>query len=232
MMDSAIRYQFPDPTASDKDGLVAVGGNLSIECLLSAYKNGIFPWFNPGDPILWWSPEPRMVIYPNQLHIPKSVKRAIKNHSFTFSFDQDFEQVIINCSAPRKNQKTEHGTWITSDMIEAYIQLHKAGYAHSIECWLDSRLCGGVYGVALGTVFFGESMFSNVSESSKLALITLIKQLEVWNYDLLDCQLPSDLVERLGASYISRKKFTKMIKVLTQQAQPENWSKSEPVKLK
>ncbi len=231
-MDSAIRYQFPDPTASDKDGLVAVGGNLSIECLLSAYKNGIFPWFNPGDPILWWSPDPRMVIYPNQLHIPRSVKKAIRKHSFRFTFDQNFEQVIINCSAPRKNQITEHGTWITEDMIEAYIRLHRAGYAHSIECWQDSKLCGGVYGVALGSIFFGESMFSKTSESSKLALITLIKQLELWSYDLLDCQLPSELVERLGAKYMSRKKFTKTIKTLTKQTEPENWSRYKPILLK
>ncbi len=231
-MDSAIRYQFPDPTEADKDGLVAVGGNLSIECLLSAYKNGIFPWFNPGDPILWWSPEPRMVIYPEQLHIPRSVKKVIKRHQFKFTFDHCFEQVIINCSAPRKNQVTEHGTWITDDMVDAYIRLHQAGFAHSVECWHNDELCGGVYGVALGSIFFGESMFSKVSESSKLALITLVKQLNVWNYDLLDCQLPSDLVERLGARNVCRKKFTKLVKVSTQRINAENWSNYDPIKLK
>ncbi len=230
-MDSAIRYQFPDPTTCDKDGLVAVGGNLSTECLLSAYKNGIFPWFNPGDPILWWSPEPRMVIYPDQLRISKSVKKAIKKNNFQFTFDRCFEQVIINCAAPRKNQQTDLGTWITEDMIEAYIRFHEAGYAHSIECWQDSELCGGLYGVSLGTVFFGESMFSKISESSKLALITLIKQLEIWNYDLLDCQLPSELVERLGATYMSRKAFTKLIIEKCKNTKPQNWADYKPVSL-
>ena len=228
-MDSAIRYQFPEPSSANQDGLVAIGGNLSRECLISAYKNGIFPWFNPGDPILWWSPEPRMVIFPDQLRLPRSVKKVLKKHTFTFTFDRCFEQVIINCAAPRKTEDSNPGTWVTDEMIEAYIDFHKAGYAHSVECWQDSVLCGGLYGVAMGSIFFGESMFSHVSESSKLSLVTLIKQLQQWDYDLLDCQLPSDLVKRLGATNLRRKEFTRMVREKTKSAEPENWADYHPV---
>lgn len=233
MMDSSIRYRFPDPSSANEDGLVAVGGNLTSECLLSAYQHGIFPWFNPGDPILWWSPDPRMVIYPEQLRLNRSIQRTIRNHRFEFSFDYCFEQVIIQCAAPRKDSVPDSAaTWIGDDMITAYVDLHHAGHAHSVECWLDGELCGGVYGVALGSVFFGESMFSRASEASKLALITLIKQLQLWDYDLLDCQLPSELVRRLGATNIARNEFTRVVREKTAHIQTENWSEYQPVSLR
>ena len=215
-----------------KDGLVAVGGNLSVDCLLSAYTSGIFPWFNPGDPILWWSPDPRTVIHPQQVHLSRSTKRAIKKSSFKFSFDRAFEQVIINCAKPRLKDKSNQGSWITRQMVQAYCDMFKSGYAHSIECWLDNQLCAGVYGVALGKAFFAESMFSHVSESSKLALVTLLKQLEVWQYELLDCQMPSEIVTSLGAMSMPRFKFTRRIRQITEKYQPQYWSDYNPVDIK
>ena len=231
-MENSFRYQFPDPSEANKDGLVAVGGNLSIECLLSAYTNGIFPWFNPGDPILWWSPDPRTVIYPQQIHLSRSTKRAIRKSAFKFSFDREFRQVIINCAMPRHKDNSNNGSWITQQMVTAYCNMYKSGYAHSVECWLDNQLCAGVYGVALGKAFFAESMFSHVSESSKLALVTLLKQLELWQYDLLDCQLPSEIVTRLGAKPMPRLRFTKRIRQITKNHRSEHWSDYNPVDIK
>jgi len=231
-VETTLQYKFPDPSDANKDGLVAVGGNLSIECLLSAYTNGIFPWFNPGDPILWWSPDPRTVIYPAQIHLSRSTKRAIKKSAFTFSFDKEFRRVITNCAKPREKDKSDQGSWITRQMVDAYCDMFKSGYAHSVECWLDDKLCAGVYGVALGKAFFAESMFSRVSESSKLALVTLLKQLQLWQYDLLDCQMPSEIVTQLGAISISRVAFTKHIRQITKNHHPEYWSDYSPVDIK
>ena len=231
-MESAALYRFPDPCEANEDGLVAVGGNLTQDCLLSAYSNGIFPWFNPGDPILWWSPDPRMIIYPSKVYFSRSTKRAIKKSSFKFSFDNAFEQVIANCAKPRAKDKNNQGSWITQQMIDAYCNMHQSGYAHSVECWQENKLCAGVYGIALGKAFFAESMYSSVSESSKLALLTLLKQLEIWKFDLLDCQMPSDIVSNLGAQPIPRAQFTKRIKQISRNYQPEYWSNCQPVDLK
>lgn len=225
-------YKFPDPNEASQDGLVAVGGNLTTGCLLSAYTNGIFPWFNPGDPILWWSPEPRTVIYPGQVHISRSTRRAIKKSRFEFTFDRAFEQVITNCARPRRTDKTSHGSWITPEMNKAYCDMFESGYAHSIECWLDNRLCAGVYGVALGKAFFAESMYSEISESSKLALITLLKQLEIWQYLLLDCQMPSQIVSQLGAISLPRYAFTRQVRHVTRNYRPEYWSDIKPVDIR
>lgn len=231
-MESSVRYRFPDPSEANRDGLVAVGGNLSPECLLSAYTNGIFPWFNPGDPILWWSPDPRIVIFPKHVHISRSTRRAIKKSAFEFSFDREFERVIRNCAKSRRNDYGNEGSWITQKMVDAYCRLYSSGYAHSVECWLDGCLCGGVYGVALGKAFFAESMYSLVSESSKLALITLLKQLDLWQYSLLDCQMPSEIVTRLGARPVPRSAFTRQIRVITKNYHPEHWSDCNPVDIK
>ena len=231
-MESAIHYTFPDPSEASEDGLLAVGGNLSLDCLLSAYTNGIFPWFNPGDPILWWSPDPRTVIYPSQIHISRSTKRAIKKSSFKFSFDHAFEQVILNCAKPRIKDINNQDSWITEQMIDAYCSLFNSGYAHSVECWQDNQLCAGVYGIALGKAFFAESMYSTVSESSKLALITLLRQLDLWQFDILDCQMPSNIVRQLGACTLPRSTFTHRIKQLTKNYQPANWSQYKPVDIK
>ena len=230
--ENSVTYKFPDPNEANSEGLVAVGGNLSIECLLSAYTNGIFPWFNPGDPILWWSPDPRTIIYPQQIHISRSTKRAIQKTSFKFTFDKAFKQVIINCAKPRRKDNNGHASWITEQMVDAYCNMYKSGYAHSVECWKDNQLCAGVYGVALGKAFFAESMYSDVSESSKLALVTLLKQLELWQYDLLDCQMPSEIVSHLGASSIPRSQFTKQIRQITRNYHCEYWSEYNPVDIK
>ena len=231
-MKKPLVYKFPDPNLANEDGLVAVGGNLSLDCLLSAYTNGIFPWFNPGDPILWWSPEPRTVIYPRQVHISRSTRRAIKKSRFEFTFDRAFEQVITNCARPRLTDKSNLGSWITREMVEAYCGLFESGYAHSVECWLDNRLCAGVYGVALGKAFFAESMYSELSESSKLALITLLKQLELWQYEIVDCQMPSQIVSQLGAVALPRSEFTKRIRQITRHYQSEFWPEYKPVDIK
>lgn len=231
-MDSAALYRFPDPSEANEDGLVAVGGNLSHDCLLSAYSNGIFPWFNPGDPILWWSPDPRMIIYPSRTYLSRSTKRAIKKSKFKFSFDNSFKQVISNCAKPRAKDKKNQGSWITEQMIDAYCNMHQSGYAHSVECWHENKLCAGVYGIALGKVFFAESMYSTVSESSKLALLTLLKQLELWKFDLLDCQMPSDIVSSLGAESIPRAQFTRYIKKASRNYKPQYWSNCQPIDLK
>jgi len=211
-MNDFQHYQFPDPEDADENGLVAVGGDLSINCLLSAYRKGIFPWFSAGDPILWWSPNPRMVIQPEKLHLSRSNRKLFKKHPYRITFDQSFAQVINACAQPRSTDQTgETGTWITDEMQAAYIKLHQQGFAHSVECWQEDKLCGGLYGVAIGSVFFGESMFSSVQGASKIALISLIKQLHQWQFTLIDCQMSSKLMILLGAYEITRSEFTQQI---------------------
>ncbi|MCF6167341.1 leucyl/phenylalanyl-tRNA--protein transferase [Lutibacter sp.] len=204
---------FPSVQKANDDGLLAVGGDLSTERLLLAYKKGIFPWYNQGEPIMWYSPNPRMVLFPHQLKISKSMKQVIQKNKFTVTYNQDFEGVISNC----RNifRVADQGkTWITDEMEQAYINLHKKGIAKSVEVWqhfdsaqYDKELVGGLYGVDLGTVFCGESMFSKVSNASKLAFIKLTQKLEKENYKLIDCQVYNNHLASLGATEISRDVF-------------------------
>ncbi len=192
---------FPDPALAEEDGLLAIGGDLSMERLLIAYSNGIFPWFSEGDPILWYSPHERCVIYPDKIKISKSMKQVLKQGIFKVTLNQAFKEVILNCATtPRKGQD---GTWITTEMQEAYLRLHENGYAHSVEVWQDDKLVGGLYGLKINRVFCGESMFSQVSNASKTALIFLSEL----NIELIDCQLPNDHLMSLGAEMISRESY-------------------------
>jgi len=201
---------FPPVEEADEEGLLAIGGDLSAERLLLAYRSGIFPWFNETDPICWWSPDPRFVLFPAQLKVSKSMQQVLKKQTFQFSTNKAFEKVIQACSrVPRNGQD---GTWITSNMQEAYIHLHQLGFAHSAEAWLNGELAGGLYGIRLGKVFFGESMFSLCSNASKFAFIRYIQQLQKEDVQLIDCQLHTQHLESLGASMIPRKKFIQHLK--------------------
>jgi leucyl/phenylalanyl-tRNA---protein transferase len=195
--------------AEDPPGLLAIGGDLSSERLLAAYSNGIFPWFGDDSPILWWSPDPRMVLRPSGVHVSQSMRKLIRqqrfsNTPFVVTMDNDFAAVIQQCAAVREQHE---GTWITQSMQKAYIELHKLGFAHSLEVTQNGKLLGGLYGVSLGRMFFGESMFSLAPNTSKLAFIALCAQLQAWNYGLVDCQLPTDHLISLGAQPMSRKDF-------------------------
>jgi leucyl/phenylalanyl-tRNA--protein transferase len=202
--------EFPDPGLANEEGLLCMGGNLHVETLLKAYSEGIFPWYDKDSPILWWSPDPRMILFPNELKISKSLKQVIHSGKFKCKFDTCFEDVIVKCAnVPRKNQ---YGTWITDDMIEAYIQLHKAGFAHSVETFFENKLVGGLYGVSLGGSFFGESMFQTKPDASKLALYHLVNRLTSWHFDLIDAQVPTRHLASLGAKEIPREKFLTLLK--------------------
>ncbi len=197
-----------DSALVEPNGLLAVGGDLSAPRLLSAYKQGIFPWYEAGQPVLWWSPDPRMVLRPGQMRISRSLSRLIRNHPFTITMDEAFQDVVRHCAASRRGAK---GTWITAEMQTAYAGLHAAGYAHSIEVWSKHKLVGGLYGIALGKIFFGESMFSDVSNASKLAMAYLTHQLHLWDFRLMDCQVSSAHLLSLGAVEISRAAFQEQL---------------------
>ena len=196
---------------SEPNGLLAVGGDLSPQRLLEAYSRGIFPWFNEDDPILWWSPDPRMVLFPNELKISRSLRKTLKKDHYQIRTDCSFTQVMHACAAPRKGQA---GTWIHPQMVAAYTILHEMGLAHSIETWMDGVLVGGLYGVSLGKVFFGESMFSLVPDASKIAFVHLVKQLQCWEYGLIDCQVKTGHLASLGAREISRVEFGQKLNTL------------------
>ncbi len=200
---------FPDVELAlcEPDGLLAVGGDLSPERLTEAYRNGIFPWYNESEPILWWSPDPRMVLFPERLHVARSLRKLLHKGRYTITFDRDFASVIEQCAALR-----EGGTWITRDMRQAYCRLHQLGLAHSVECWRDRKLVGGLYGVALGRVFFGESMFSLETNASKVALVRLVERLREYGYRMMDCQVHSGHLQSLGAQDIPRVEFLRMLK--------------------
>jgi leucyl/phenylalanyl-tRNA--protein transferase len=201
---------FPDPAQAltDPDGLLAAGGNLGPRRLLRAYRQGIFPWYADGQPILWWSPDPRLTLFPEAINISRSLRKTLRNGSFTATADTAFEMVISACAAPRGPGE---GTWITEDMRRAYCRLHRLGHAHSLETWLNGQLVGGLYGVAVGRVFYGESMFSVVSNASKVALAALAMQLRRWNFAVIDCQVRTDHLLRLGAVEIPREIFLQLL---------------------
>jgi len=213
----------PDQALDDPNGLLAAGGDLSLERLVTAYRKGIFPWYEEGQPILWWSPDPRTVLYPEHFILRRSLRKAIRNKPWTISFDRNFDAVIRACARPRPGSA---GTWITEDMITAYNRLHISGYAHSVEVWDDeSTLIGGLYGVAIGAVFFGESMFSLASEASKVAYATLVCHLQHWGYRLIDCQIESEHLLTLGAENISRQVFSELVAAWTKlEGRPAPWS--------
>lgn len=192
----------------DPNGLLAAGGDLSVERLLQAYSQGIFPWFDEDQPILWWSPDPRAVLFPEQLHISRSLHKTLRSGQFQVTMDQAFEAVVRACSAPRKGSE---GTWITSDIIAAYTVMHQRGYAHSVECWQDGELAGGLYGIALGKLFFGESMFSRATDASKVAFVHLVRQLQSQGCPLVDCQVMNPHLARLGATMIPRSDFRRWL---------------------
>lgn len=199
-------FRFPPVNQASPEGLLAVGGDLCPERLLQAYRHGIFPWYNDDQPILWWSPNPRAVLFPDKLHVSRSLKRTLRSNVLTLTLDTCFREVMTQCAGPRP-QYPEGGTWITDDMLDAYTRLHELGYAHSVETWQNGRLVGGLYGVAIGGAFFAESMFTKVDDASKVALVKLVTQLQSWNFRLMDCQQFSPHVSRFGAEEIPRSAF-------------------------
>lgn len=196
---------FPPPSYSEEDGLLAAGGDLSPERLLLAYSSGIFPWFNEGDPTLWWSPDPRYVIDPAEIKVSRRLERTIRSGRFKLSIDKAFSDVMEGCAQSRIN--SGEGTWITGDMKDAYGRLFDLGYAHSIEAWYEGKLAGGLYGVSLGRCFFGESMFFRVADASKVAFVSLVRLLESYQFELIDCQLPTEHLKSFGAYGIKREIF-------------------------
>lgn len=209
-------------TAEDgANGLLAAGGDLSPQRILAAYRRGIFPWFSQGDPILWWSPDPRMVLLPAGIRITKSLARTLRNADYEVRLDTAFAQVIAHCAhTPRNGQR---GTWILPEMQQAYLRLHEMGYAHSVETWVDGQLVGGLYGMALGRAFFGESMFNHARDASKIALAHLCLYLQRKDFGIIDCQMETAHLASLGAAPISRRDFAQQLATLTQNETPEKW---------
>lgn len=208
LADDHIEFPHSRHALREPNGLLAVGGDLSAERLLAAYRRGIFPWYNPEEPILWWSPDPRAVLFPEKLHVSRTVKKQIRQCHWHFSCDRAFAGVIDACAAPRADQA---GTWISPEMREAYLNLHRLGFAHSVEVWDGDKLIGGLYGIALGRVFFGESMFSLRSGASRLGFIHLVAHLHQWGFQLIDCQTPTDYLVSMGAELIPRARFESIL---------------------
>ncbi len=204
---------FPDPELAEEDGLLAVGGDLSPERLLLAYSHGIFPWYNEGDPILWWSLNPRLMLFPNQFKCSGSLQRTIKSNKFEVKFDTNFEKVIRNCSKVKRNKQDD--TWITQEMTDAYTHLHKLGFAHSVETYFQGKMVGGLYGISIGKVFVGESMFHTMADASKVALYHLVELLKKWDFHFIDAQQPTNLLISLGAEEIERKQYLNLLKKAT-----------------
>ena len=200
---------FPDVDETTEDGLLAIGGDLSPERLMLAYKKGIFPWFEENQPIVWWSPDPRMVLFPNELKVSKSMRQVLRNSGFVVTVNKSFKEVITECSKAKREGQL--GTWITKDMIEAYTKLHELGYAKSVEVWQNDKLVGGLYGIDLGSVFCGESMFAKVSNASKVGFITFLQNTD---YRLIDCQVYTEHLASLGAIEIPRKEFIQHLQEL------------------
>jgi leucyl/phenylalanyl-tRNA--protein transferase len=212
---------FPPVELSEANGLLAVGGDLTPERLIMAYTNGIFPWFGEDEPILWWSPDPRLILFPAKLHVSRSMKQTLKQGIFPVTYDHCFREVITAC---RDSRREEGETWITEAMVDAYCRLHDQGFAHSVEAWHNGELAGGLYGVALGRCFFGESMFTRVANASKAALITLTHALQARGFQLIDCQIDSPHLQSLGAELLPRKIFLNLMTAALQQpAKPGRW---------
>lgn len=212
---------------SDPNGLLAVGGDLSSARLLEAYRHGIFPWYDESQPILWWTPDPRMVLQPNEFHISKSLRKLLRQSRFTVTADRDFAGVIQGCASSRKEQ----GTWITTAMQQAYQRLYEENWAHSIEVWLDNKLAGGLYGIAIDRFFFGESMFTRANNASKVACAYLVEGLKLWGYGVIDCQVSSDHLASMGAREISRQAFEALLDkyihgISNDLPSPESWTHS------
>ncbi len=210
LLDPNNPHSFPpvEKALTEPNGLLAVGGDLSPTRLLAAYRHGIFPWYNLGEPVLWWSPDPRLVLFPDKLKVARSLRKTLQRREFRVTFDQAFTQVIDACAAPRKQSE---GTWITPEMKAAYSRLHALGYAHSVESWYQERLVGGLYGVTIGRVFFGESMFHRRTDASKVAFVTLVEWLRRWQYGLIDCQVRTNHLISLGAEEIPRRQFIRLL---------------------
>ncbi|MFT4045624.1 MAG: leucyl/phenylalanyl-tRNA--protein transferase [Solimonas sp.] len=232
-MESPIRLHWLDPrnphqpfppvhlAMRDPNGLLAIGGDLSTTRLLSAYRQGIFPWYNPDEPILWWCPDPRTVLLPSAMHVSHSLKKAIRRADYAVTLDRAFDAVLAACAAERQRSR---GTWLGDDMRYAYHELQHKGHAHSVEVWRDHQLIGGLYGVALGRVFFGESMFSRATDASKLALYWLCRQLQRWRFEMIDCQISSGHLLSLGAQEMPRAQFLPRLAVAVQApSQPQRW---------
>ncbi|TAM10224.1 MAG: leucyl/phenylalanyl-tRNA--protein transferase [Nevskiaceae bacterium] len=229
-MDNPIRLNWLDPRDPDQpfppahlamrdpNGLLAIGGDLSAERLIRAYSQGIFPWFNPDEPILWWCPDPRAVLVPRECHVSHSLAKRLRQGRFAVTFDHAFRRVMAYCAAPRAGSR---GTWLSPAMQDAYAALHARGTAHSVEVWVQGELAGGLYGVALGRAFFGESMFSMAPDMSKIALVMLARQLDAWGFALIDCQIASRHLESLGARAIPRRGFLAQLRA-ARQAPPRN----------
>lgn len=198
--------EFPplEKALHEPNGLLAAGGDLSADRLLAAYRHGCFPWYQDGQPLLWWSPDPRTVLYPNELHVSRSLRKRMRQGDFQVTFDRAFGDVIQGCAGPRSYAD---GTWITTPMQQAYIHLHEIGVAHSVEVWQDGQLVGGLYGLAIGRLFFGESMFSRVTDASKVGFVALVERLRAWGFARIDCQMPTRHLESFGARSISRETF-------------------------
>jgi leucyl/phenylalanyl-tRNA--protein transferase len=204
----------------EPNGLLAAGGDLRPERLIQAYRHGCFPWFGDGQPILWWSPDPRTVLLPAELHISKSLQKCLRQQRYRVTFDRAFTRVIQACAAPRAYADS---TWITQPMQASYIELHQQGFAHSVEVWLDDELVGGIYGLAMGQLFFGESMFSIADNASKVGFATLVKHLQQWGFVLIDCQMPTTHLQSFGAREISRSAFAEYLKQHLDQTNTANW---------
>ena len=220
--ESSADFPAVETTLDEPQGLLAAGGDLSLERLAKAYRKGIFPWYSPGEPILWWSPDPRFVLFPELIKVSRSLAKNVRNHKFEIRMDTDFEQVISLCgNQPRKDQP---GTWITDEMRQAYIDMHHAGHAHCVECWNGDELVGGLYGIHTGQVFCGESMFSRESNASKIALVHLCQFLINQVFKLIDSQVYTEHLERLGAKMIARKEYIEILQQTHNIDMPDNWS--------
>ncbi len=204
----------------EPNGLLAAGGDLSADRLIQAYRHGCFPWFSEGQPILWWSPDPRTVLFPEELHVSRSMAKLLRQQRYQVSFDRDFKAVIQACAGPRRDAD---GTWITDDMQNAYTELHARGHAHSVEVWDNGELVGGLYGLAMGQLFFGESMFSRADNASKFGFITLARHLQAWGFVLIDCQMPTPHLESLGARSIPRREFADYLRDHLDQPTTAQW---------